>query len=371
MSSTRTAETPRLDQASRWASSPMVAGPRLPQTILAPATQHRELGDREILRKVGGLAIAENIPLETLAEEARVETTSLRRALCDPGFDISEIMGALRKLVEKRERLVESETFVSTRISAIVEDVLEQAADERMLSVINGDYRTGKSHAARRWNKLHQNCSVYIEVPAGINKCVFLRELGAAFGLGTSTAVKVAMIEWKIRRLCREWRGVIILDEAHRLWNEDARHEPQRIEMVRDLVSPQVGASVVCIATNQFANAQRRAELSSKTWGSGQWVGRIGRYEELPPRLSDTELHKVAKAHLPHASEKMLGAVVDFAVFSDGMLGSIEHAAKMAQYLARKDKREMTNTHISKAIQALLATTQAGRAKMKELKGET
>lgn len=367
MSNTRTAERPQLDQAERWASSPKISGPRLPQTILAPATESREPEDRDILRKVGGLAIDENLPLETLAEEARVETLDLRRALCDPDFDITRIIGALRKLVEKRERLVEEEPFVPTRVSAIIEDVLSLAAEERQLAVVNGDCRTGKSYVARRWNRLHRSNSVYLEVPSGADKNVFLRTLGAAFGVGVASAVKGTQIEWRVRQVCRNWKGlVLILDQAHHLWNEDPRHQPQRIEFVMDLVSPQIGASVVCIATNQFANAQKRTQEASKTWGSGQWVGRIGRYEELPTRLEDEEIRRVAGAHLPQASDEALEAVVDFALLADGLLGSIEHVSKMARHLARKDgKTEATSIYIKRAIKALIPTSQTLRAKMR------
>lgn len=365
MSNTRTAECPNLGKAERFASSPTIAGPRLPFTIVSKATSNRPDEVRDTLRAAAAIAIAEQAPLETIASETNLAVEDLRRALCDPDFDIPE--GTLTKLsryVKESVREIEEEPFVETRISRVIEDVLDQAAFERLLAIIVGDYRTGKSYAAKRWARIHPHNSVYIEVPSGSDKNIFMRALGQSFGIGCSTAVKATQIEWKIREACKSWKPVIILDEGHRLWNEDHRSIPQRIEFVRDLMSPSIGASIVILATNQFANAQERTELHSQTWGSGQWVGRIGRYEDLPATLEDSELRKVIKVHLGDISERAAASVFEFARASDGFLGSVEAVARMARHLARKDRRAFTSEHVLAAVKALIPTSRTLRKKL-------
>lgn len=353
----------QVDRVDRYASAASVAGPRLPQTIMARATEGRPTDIREALRSVGGVAINQNISLEKVAARAELRVEDLRRALCDPEFEIPRgFISKIKGYLAETFREIEATPFVETEISKIVTDVLEHAAAENLLALVIGDNRTGKSEPAKRWVKLNPSRAIYIHCPDG-DKSMFMRTLAKPLGIGVSTAVKATQLEWKIKQAAAEWKGVFVIDEAWRLWNDEAKHRPSRIEFIRDLVEPEVGASTVLISTDQFSDAQAKAEAESKGWGVGQWIGRIGRREDLPRDVSDKDLQAIIEVHFPTVSTRAHQAVFTLARSSKGLLGTVHNTAKMARYLAGKET--VSTSHVFAATKKMISTDRTLAAMMK------
>jgi histone H3/H4 len=86
---------------------------------------------------------------------------------------------------------------------------------------------------------------------------------------------------------------------------------------------------------------RNQKEFETRTrWTSEQLTGRIGHYEALPTSLTPADLHKVAVALLPDASEQTIEALVVYAQASTKYLAGIRHAVDRAGFIARKEGRE-------------------------------
>ncbi len=230
----------------------------------------------------------------------------------------------------------------NTALGKKVFEVLDYTAYCRGLTMIQGDPRLGKSHAARLWCELHPGKARFVEVPTGNDEVTFFRDLARGLGLGNFLNYKVVQIRERVEYVLRTGDIILVLDESQRLWPQTNLREgyPKRISWVMTMAN--AGVPICMVSTPQFFAIQKAAEKNG--WNSAQFTGRISHYEPLPAALSEADLTGVAKAVLPEASNEVLRALALYAMSSARYLAAINTIAMRARYIASLDSRNVVTT---------------------------
>jgi hypothetical protein len=259
----------------------------------------------------------------------------------------------------------------TTALGGKVFEVLDYTAYCRGLTLIQGEARLGKSHAARAWCDQHPGSARFVEVPSGNDDVTFFRDLARGLGLGNFLNYKVVQIRERVEQVLRTGNIVLVLDEAQRLWPQTNFREgyPKRIAWVMTMAND--GVPICMVSTPQFFVTQKVVEKNG--WNSAQLTGRISHYESLPVDLSAEDLIGVAKAVLPEAEAKVLRALAVYARSSARYLSAIDSIAKRARYIAdRAGRFEATADDVRKAMQesVIPADTKLHRALESVSKGK-
>ena len=231
---------------------------------------------------------------------------------------------------------------VVTKIGEMVGEVLDYTHHEHVLTLIEGDARTGKSHAARAWCEAHPGSARFIDVPPSNADTVFYRALARGLGLGSFQNYRPDDLRARVESVLLTGDILICLDEAHWLWPQAAHRDafPHRINWLMAMREKRV--PICCIATPQFLEA--KASLENKTgWNGAQLIGRIDHYKRLPATIDKPDLAKVARALLPGADADTTKALVIYACTSARYLAAIETIARRANYLANRAGRNVAS----------------------------
>ncbi len=239
---------------------------------------------------------------------------------------------------------------VVTSLGSKVYEVLDYTYNGRGLTLIDGNARMGKSHAAKAWCEQHPGKSRYVEVPPGNDEAGFFRALARGLGIGNFLQYKVTEIRERVEGVLLTGDLLLVLDEAHRLWpQKNLRYSyPNRINWVMTMANHQI--PICAIATPQFIEFQKVAEENGR-WNSSQLTGRISHYESLPADLSPEDLMAVAQSVLPEATTNVLRALAVYARSSSRYLAAIDSISKRAKYIAMLAGREVpTSDDVRKAM---------------------
>jgi hypothetical protein len=249
------------------------------------------------------------------------------------------LIAALREYKAAYISAKTTNTF-NTALGKKVFEVLDYTAYCRGLTMIQGDARLGKSHAARLWCEQHPGNARFVEVPTGNDEVTFFRDLARGLGLGNFLNYKVVQIRERVEYVLRTGDIVLVLDEAQRLWPQTNFREgyPKRISWVMTMGN--AGVPICMVSTPQFFATQKVAEKNG--WNSAQLTGRISHFEPLPTALSEADLIGVAKVVLPEASKEVLRALAVYALHSARYLAAIDTIAKRARYIAKLDGRNVS-----------------------------
>jgi len=276
------------------------------------------------------------------------DTDNLETELCnlclDPGWNLTSgcpwyFAGLVNVLGEyRRQWIAENSGAFVTTLGRKVCETLDYTLYGRRLALLEGNARLGKSFAARAWCLQHPGLARFVEVPPGNDDTSFFRALARGLGLGNFLKYKTIDIRERVESVLLTGDLLLVLDEAHRLWPErNFRYAyPSRITWLMALAN--AGVPICMITTPQFIQAQKVAEKAG--WNSAQLTGRIGHYEQLPSKLSESDIIAVAKAILPEASEDVLLALADYASESSRYLAAVETIATRARYIARMNGRD-------------------------------
>jgi hypothetical protein len=270
-------------------------------------------------------------------------------AISDPWY-FDDLVKCLRGHFASRTSILRKSTVV-TSIGRKVEELLHYAMEARCLTLAEGEPRTGKTFAARRWCEQHPGRARFVEVPPGNDDFGFYRALSRGLGVSINLNSKANELRDRVEEVLLSGDILLCLDEAHRAWPQTNLHRgwPARINWIMAMANQ--GVPIAMIATNQFLKAQRIIE--DKTgWNGSQLTGRIGLYDRLPDRLSDSDLLKVASALLPEADETCMKHLVTYARVSSRYLAAVEYVSKRARYLAGQDSRSQVTTEDIRAAMA-------------------
>ena len=239
---------------------------------------------------------------------------------------------------------------VVTEIGKQVCEALDYTSYSRLLTLMQGEARTGKSFSARAWCEQHPGRARFVEVPPGNDEIGFFHALGRGLGLGNFANYSTTQMRERVESVLLTGDIMVVLDEAQRLWPRSrVRHglDPKRIVWVMKWAND--GVPIAMIATPQFIETQKAAEKCG--WNSAQLTGRIGHYVALPAVLSVADLMVVASAVLPDADAQILRVLAAYAQESARYLAAIDIVSKRARWLADKAGRASATTEdVSRAM---------------------
>jgi hypothetical protein len=323
--------------------------------INGPAIYRAALADRP-----GDVSAPPTYSKAQLAELGHVEAAEkIERFLCEMCVNPEVKMDASpayfpRLISTLRHYMAE---FISAKKSGHVTalgqkvfEVLDYTVFCRGLTLMQGEARLGKSHAARAWCEQHPGQARFIEVPSGNDEATFFRDLARGLGLGNFLNYKVVQIRERVESILLTGHLVLVLDEAQRLWPQTNFREgyPKRIVWVMTMAN--AGVPIAMVSTPQFFTTQKVVEKNG--WNSAQFTGRISHYEPLPADLSPEDLMAVAKSVLPEADAQSLRALAVYARSSARYLAAIDSISKRARYIAMRAGRATATTEdVRKAMQ--------------------
>jgi hypothetical protein len=281
-----------------------------------------------------------------------VEDPLLEKELCrlclDPNCSLktsglwyfSDFLNVLRDY--HKSWVADKSEGVVTALGKKVWDTLDYTLHGRILSLLEGNARLGKSHSARTWCEQHPGKSRFIEIPPGNDEASFFRALARGLGLGNFLNYKVVEIRERVESVLLTGDILLVLDESQRLWpRKNYRYAfPTRVEWVMTMGN--AGVPICMISTPQFTTSQNVAEKNG--WNSAQLTGRIGHYEFLPNELSKYDLVAVAQSVLSEASKEVLTNLAIYAQTSARYLAAVDSIAKRARFLAQRNGNEICST---------------------------
>ena len=301
---------------------------------------------------------------QTWETDSRSETLeNLLRELClnpevplhsDPPWYFFKWDAALQRYME--EWIAQRAAgVVVTALGKEVHEMLNYTLHSGLMTLLEGDARTGKSFAARSWCEQHPGQARFVEVPPSKDDASFFRALARGLGLGNFLNYKVGEIKTRVESVLLTGDILLVLDESQRLWPQmNLRYgSPKRIEYImswanKTLEHPAVPMCLV--STPQFIQSQ--IAMGKNGWNSAQFIGRLADYKRLPGKLGIEDLMAVASSVLPEADTRTIRALAAYARTSARYLAAIDSIAARARYVAnRAGKEHATTEHVRKAMQ--------------------
>lgn len=271
--------------------------------------------------------------------------------------------GALRRYIESHNAVRRS-GIVMTELSKALFSTLNYGLESRCMVVVEGLARTGKTFSAEAWCAMNPGRARYVQVPSTGDDIGFFRAISEGLGSSAGSCMKATQMREKIEDALHPGDIMVVFDEAHYLLPQrNLRYAiPNRLNWVMTgLVNR--GVPVALVTTPQFANSQNAIEQKTG-WAAEQFIGRIGHWERLPDRLSESDLEAVARHLLPNGDKRSIEALVAYAQGSAKYLAGIETAARRARYLAHESGRDqVTFPDVKEAIQGGVIPSDTALAK--------
>jgi hypothetical protein len=284
-------------------------------------------------------------------EHLRKLPTLLAVMCLDPAIALSDFRpfffpDLVQSLRDYMQRWIDERTrgHVTTVIGRRVSDALDYTAEQRIMSLINGAARIGKSFEARKWCDAHAGTARYIQVPSSNDEVGFYRAIARALGVSINLNSKAHHLRDRIEDVLQSGQLMPVFDEAHFLWPTSNYRGalPRRVNWINNALVNH-GVPVALITTPQFFLAHS-ATVDKSHWNSDQFDGRLLHYEALPDSLSREDLSAVAKSLLPEGDTSSIRGLVAYAQSSVKYLAGIVAAVTRARYLAKRDGRTKVTT---------------------------
>lgn len=270
---------------------------------------------------------------------------------------------AIRRYIASRTAARRSE-IVMTELSKAVFKTLNYGLESRCMVVIEGLARTGKTFSAEAWCAMNPGRARYVQVPSTGDDIGFFRAISEGLGSSSGSCMKATQMREKIEDALHPGDIMVVFDEAHYLLPQrNLRYAiPNRLNWVMTgLVNR--GVPVALVTTPQFAHSQNSIEQKTG-WAAEQFIGRIGHWERLPDRLTESDLEAVARHLLPNGDKLSIETLVAYAQGSAKYMAGIETAARRARYLAHEAGRDQVIfSDVKEAIQGGVIPSDTALAK--------
>lgn len=361
MSSTRYA-SPTADPDSspeRKLASGRLRGISIGLNIIARVARVLPERERDAMIWLHNYAQLRDLTADALSDELDLEKADIRRALTDPDADRTRFVRQVTQLRNRFESAREEQrppgersafnlkgkfdealgSLASTKVTRKVSNAVKMAMRSPQICEVLGKWRMGKSIAARHEFLGLLHCAAWLHCPKPGFERDFYNACADAFGVSLGTSEKNPQILPKLEACIGPNRiRILFVDEGHRLWPSDWRHEPKRIELLRDWWE-RLGLSIIILSTEQSYVEALSAAMQSQRWAPGQWVGRVQPFD-LADTLPDDELAAVARHHIANANNAVVAQCVSFAKTSAGYIGAMVRAIERAQF--REDGKALT-----------------------------
>lgn len=288
----------------------------------------------------------------------RVAPAFLTQLCLDPAMDLETVkaprfVGIVEALCEYQVRF---ESAVRPRIAETVPaqtifELLDYALMQRVMVLVEGTYRIGKSYAAQAWAQMHLGECRYVQLSSSADDMSFYRDIARALGLACGMQMKTAKIRHRIEETLREQQILLVLDEADYLWPQTIKMQtaPARANWLMTAFVNS-GVPLALIASRNFSRMMAHIERRCPIWGSEQFHGRIKARRELPETLEKDDLAAIARLLLPGADEPTLLLLVGHAMCADGYVAALESAASRAKFFAAQAGRPVFFEDVERAM---------------------
>lgn len=359
MPTTRYSDNPDDFSPERKLASGKLRGISIGLNIVARVARVLPDAERGAMLWLANYATLRDLTADALSEELDLDKAEIRRSLTDPEADRERFcrqVAAVRAAFEKA-----LPALANTAVKRKVTNAIKFADGEPQIVEIVGKTRTGKTVAAHGEYLRRMDRAAWLHCPAHGTDRDFLYALCQSLGVSFSSATKVNQVIPKIEACFGPNRlRMLFVDEGHRLWPNDLRREPKRIEFLRDLWE-RLGVSVVILATPQYSESLAQAMDDNPRWAPGQWDGRVQRFH-LSDTMSDADLTAVAGHHLDkletppcgNVRVQIIAQLVEQARSSEGFAGAMVKAIQRATFMAQMEGKALELAHI-KSAQAELA----------------
>lgn len=253
-------------------------------------------------------------------------------------FYFPTLIATLREYVSHRIAQ-ETKGVVTTEIGRIVADVCDYSVDQKIMSLVDGMARTGKTFQAKVWCAQNPGRARYVQVPSSNDETGFYRAIARALGVSINLNSKAHHLRDRIEDVLQSGQLALVMDEAHFLWpTSNFRGAlPRRISWICTALVNH-GVPVILIATPQFF-ISRAGTVEKSHYNCDQFDGRLSHYERLPDKLGHDDLANVARALLPEGSAATISGLVSYAQSSAKYLAGISAVITRSRFLARRDGR--------------------------------
>lgn len=148
----------------------------------------------------------------------------------------------------------------------------------------------------------------------------------------------------------------LVLDEAAFLvpQNYTAATAPARLNWVRTEIVDRGLPVAVVVTPQSFLPAVQRF-VKKTGYAMEQFFGRNYRTVQLPAELEEEDMIAVSRIHFPELGDEYLALIADLARVSENYLQAVEAIAKLARYIARREKhRRVTVADIEAAASEII-----------------
>ncbi len=272
-----------------------------------------------------------------------------------PFWEVWHFKGILAALYEYQRRFADAveADFTLTEIGRQVFATLDFGLRCNGMVVVEGYSRVGKSASTKAWCEQHLGEARYVTLKDVKDDGSFFRCIAKALGLPCTFTRKAIEMRDRIEDMLVKSGLLLVLDEAHYLWNHSQRVStlPHRINWILTALCNE-GVPIALVTTPQFA--WRRSQVETQTgWSSEQLAGRIKRYRKLPIKPSQADLRAVAKKLLPGADSDTLDLLVANAMQTGNYMTGVVNTIEEARYEAELQGRsQVTFEDVEKVFEA-------------------
>jgi AAA domain len=369
MSSTRYAETPEGSDAApeRLLASAKLRGINIGLNVITRVARVRSPEERSAMIWLHNYARLQNLTADALSGELDLDKPVIRAALTDPDADLSRFVRQVATLRKKFEASLP--TLADIEPSRVVREGLNMALRRRKIVEIVGMTREGKTVPALDWFRRNaMDRGIYFDCPSEQNDRDFFFAFLAALGISGGTNKKNNQATPQIRACFGTGMiELIVLDEGHRLWPQDLKKRPSRIEFLRSLYDArnpaQIGVAIITTPQHTISmNIALDPKAGNPRWAPGQWEGRAIPFH-LPDVVSDADLRAVARHHAPDFADGMIDALVMHAKATQGFCGAMVNAIELAREKAdNRGSKKVTPDILLAAQKQMVAGTKVGQA---------
>lgn len=295
-----------------------------------------------------------------IEEEALSDLQSFLAAMCvDRGTDFSApwyfpgLIGAVIEFMGRHERTTLAR-IAKTAVAGRVFDALEFAYSSRVMVMIEGNSRFGKTEAVKAWCDSRPGQARIVNVPSSNNLHDLISRAADAFGIQHTYSTPHRDLKAKVEFVIKHSGLFLVADEGSFLLPQsyDRSTSPARLNWVRTMIVDQ-GQPFAIVATPQSFRTDVNRFVRKTGYAMEQFLGRMLTIA-LPTDLSNEDLIGVARVHFPDLDNDYLGYIAAHARLSESYLKTVELVAKRARHFANRDNRVVRRSDLDRAFREVI-----------------
>jgi hypothetical protein len=267
---------------------------------------------------------------------------------------LGDTIGAVIEMIDRRAGQVQRR-LAMTDVAKLVFDALDYALGEKVMVMIEGASRFGKTEASETWCGMRPGLARLVRVPCDNSMDSFLKRIGEALGIDCSYGSNVLRLKERIEYVIRHSGLFLVLDEGAFLipqsFTETAA--PKRLNWVRTEIVDRNLPLAIAVTPQSFEPAVDRF-VKKTHYTMEQFFGRNFLTRRLPATISEADMIAVARVHFPGMDEDILGYIASEARLSQNYLQAVEAIAKLARWKAAKANRRLGLRELKAAVAEVL-----------------